>query len=133
MLSFSLKNALFPFFHLLGGWLFTIMSKTPPKKDWHLQPKSPISKYLHLKCQKQKKTLHNPNFHSKNKGICEFWDFQILGLQKWDLKQKKVISNLLFYYVCVSMWMSLSLCLSLYGCLSLSASVCPPQSLLLGQ
>jgi hypothetical protein len=83
MLSFSLKNALFPFFHLLGGWLFIIMPKTPAKKGWHLQPKSPISKYLDLKCQRKKKTLHNPNFHSKYKGICDFWDFQILGLQKW--------------------------------------------------
>jgi hypothetical protein len=73
--------------------------------------------------KKKKHTLYNPNFHCKNKGICDFWDFQILGLQKWDLKQKKGISNLLFYDVCVSlcvsMWMSLSVCLSLCGCLSL--------------
>jgi hypothetical protein len=26
------KCSLFPFFHLLGGWLFIIIPKTPPKK-----------------------------------------------------------------------------------------------------
>lgn len=84
---------------------------------------------------KTKKTLHNPNFHFKNKGICEFWDFQMLGLQKWDLKQKKkgnfkfpLLLCVCLYVdvslsVSVSIWMSLSVCVRLSSTKSAARSV----------
>lgn len=90
--------------------------------------------YICIWNAKNKKTLHIPNFHFKNKGICEFWDFQILGLQSgiWSKKKGNFKFPLLLCVclyvdvslcVSVSIWMSLSLCVRLSSTKSAARSV----------